>query len=101
MNDQGLMPDRLGGYRLLDRIGEGGMGVVFLARDRGHRTVALKVLRSSVAGDPTARRRLAPEGETMQRVRSPNLAPGIAAGPDRGTPTIVTRSRPGPTPAAP
>jgi serine/threonine protein kinase len=61
MNHQGLMPDRLGDYRLLDRIGEGGMGVVFLARDGGHRTVAVKVLRSGVAGDPTARRRLARE----------------------------------------
>ena len=27
------MPDRLGAYRLLDRIGEGGMGVVYLGRD--------------------------------------------------------------------
>ena len=52
MDNQDLMPERLGDYRLLDRIGEGGMGVVFLARDRRHRTVALKVLRSTVAGEP-------------------------------------------------
>jgi hypothetical protein len=97
MNDQDLMPDRLGEYRLLDRIGEGGMGVVFLARDRGHRTVALKVLRSSVAGDPTARRRLAREVETMQRVRSPNVAEVIDADLDGGTPYIVTRFVPGRT----
>jgi hypothetical protein len=97
MNDQDLMPDRLGEYRLLDRIGEGGMGVVFLARDRRHRTVALKVLRSSVAGDPTARRRLAREVETMQRVRSPNVAEVIDADLDGGTPYIVTRFVPGRT----
>ncbi len=97
MNDQDLMPDRLGEYRLLDRIGEGGMGVVFLARDRGHRTVALKVLRSTVAGDPTARRRLAREVETMQRVRSPNVAEVIDADLDGGTPYIVTRFVPGRT----
>jgi len=97
MNDQDLMPDRLGEYRLLDRIGEGGMGVVFLARDRRQRTVALKVLRSSVAGDPTARRRLAREVETMQRVRSPNVAEVIDADLDGGTPYIVTRFVPGRT----
>jgi hypothetical protein len=97
MNDQDLMPDRLGDYRLLDRIGEGGMGVVFLARDRGHRTVALKVLRSGVAGDPTARRRLAREVETMQRIRSPNVAEVIDADLDGDLPYIVTRFVPGRT----
>jgi Protein kinase domain len=97
MNDQDLMPDRLGEYRLLDRIGEGGMGVVYLARDRRHRTVALKVLRSTVAGDPTARRRLAREVETMQRVRSPNVAEVIDADLDGEMPYIVTRFVPGRT----
>src|SRR6516162_3666799 len=97
MNDRDLMPDTLGGYRLLDRIGEGGMGVVFLARDRGHRTVALKVLRSGVAGDPTARRRLAREVETMQRVRSPNVAEVIDADLTGDVPYIVTRFVPGRT----
>jgi len=96
MNDRGLMPERLGKYRLLDRIGEGGMGVVFLARDRGHRTVALKVLRSTVAGDPTARRRLAREVETMQRIHSPNVAEVIDADLDGAMPYIVTRFVPGP-----
>ncbi|HEY2307480.1 MAG TPA: serine/threonine-protein kinase, partial [Streptosporangiaceae bacterium] len=62
-----------------------------------HRTVALKVLRSSVAGDPTARRRLAREVETMQRVRSPNVAEVIDADLDGGTPYIVTRFVPGRT----
>jgi hypothetical protein len=97
MNDQDLVPDRLGAYRLLDRIGEGGMGVVYLARDLGHRTVALKVLRSSVAGDPTARRRLAREVETMQRVHSPNVAEVIDADLTGETPYIVTRFVPGRT----
>jgi len=97
MNDQDLMPDRLGDYRLLDRIGEGGMGVVFLARDQGHRTVALKVLRSGVAGDPMARRRLAREVETMRRVRSPHVAEVIDADLDGDLPYIVTRFVPGRT----
>ena len=97
MNDQDVVPERLGAYRLLDRIGEGGMGVVYLARDQGHRTVALKVLRSSVAGDPTARRRLAREVETMQRVRSPNVAEVIDADLTGDVPYIVTRFVPGRT----
>jgi Protein kinase domain len=91
------MPDRIGPYRLVERIGEGGMGVVFLAHDPGDRTVALKVLRSSIAGDPTARRRLAREVETMRRVRSPYVAEVIGADLADDMPYIVTRYVPGRT----
>jgi Protein kinase domain len=97
MTAQDGMPERLGEYRLLDRIGEGGMGVVFLARGSGHKTVALKVLRSAVAGEPTARRRLAREVETMQRVRSPHVAEVIDADLTGEMPYIVTRYVPGQT----
>jgi Protein kinase domain len=97
MTRQDLMPDRLGAYRLLKRIGEGGMGVVFLARSPGQRSVALKVLRSAVAGEPTARRRLAREVETMQRVRSPYVAEVIDADLAGDMPYIVTRYVPGRT----
>jgi hypothetical protein len=91
------MPDRLGQYRLLKRIGEGGMGVVFLARSPGQQSVALKVLRSTVATEPTARRRLAREVETMQRVRSPYVAEVIDADLQGDMPYIVTRYVPGHT----
>lgn len=97
MTEQDQMPDRLGPYRLLERIGEGGMGVVFLASDDAGRTVALKVLRSSVAGDPMARRRLAREVETMRRVRSPYVAEVIGADLAGDLPYIVTRYVPGRT----
>src|SRR5262249_14992911 len=97
MNAQDVTPDRLGDYRLLDRIGEGGVGVVFLARDRGPRTGALKGLRPGVAGGPDARRRLAREVETMRRVRSPNVAEVIDADLDGDMPYIVTRFVPGRT----
>ncbi len=92
-----VLPDKLGPYRLLDRIGEGGMGVVHLARDQENRTVALKVLRSGVAGDPTARRRLAREVETMRRVRSRFVAEVIDADVTGEVPYIVTRYVPGRT----
>ncbi len=90
-------PDRLGPYRLLDRIGEGGMGVVYLARDADQRSVAIKILRPAVAGDPNARRRLAREVETMRRVRSPYVAEVLDTDVTGETPYIVTRYVPGRT----
>src|SRR5262252_5249268 len=97
MTAEGQMPGRLGPYRLLGRIGEGGMGVVYLALDPSGQAVALKVLRASVAGEPTARRRLAREVETMQRVRSPYVAEVTDADLAGDTPYIVTRYVPGRT----
>jgi hypothetical protein len=88
---QNLMPDQLGPYRLLERIGEGGMGVVHLAHDRDGRPVAVKVLRPGVAGDPDARRRLSREFETMRRVRSPFVAEVIDADVTGDIPYVVTR----------
>jgi hypothetical protein len=88
---QEAMPDRLGPYRLLDRIGEGGMGVVHLAADCENRHVAIKVLRPQIAGDPAARRRLAREVETMRRVHSPFVAEVIDADVTGPVPYIVTR----------
>jgi predicted Ser/Thr protein kinase len=97
MTPDDQMPDRLGPYRLLDRIGEGGMGVVYLARDAEHRSVAIKVLRPSVAGDPNARRRLAREVETMRLVRSPFVAEVIDTDVTGDMPYIVTQYVPGRT----
>jgi Protein kinase domain len=94
---QDALPDRLGPYRLLDQIGEGGMGVVYRAADMENRMVAVKVLRSAVAGDATARRRLAREVETMRRVRSPFVAEVIDADVTGNVPYIVTRYVPGRT----
>src|SRR5690349_24384929 len=98
MTAEDQMPDRLGPYRLLGQIGEGGMGVVFVARDASEQTVALKVLRSVAAEEPLARRRLAREVETMQRVRSPYVAEVIDADLAGDPPYIVTRYVHGRTP---
>src|SRR5436190_7193722 len=97
MTAEDQMPDRLGPYRLLGQIGEGGMGVVFMARGASEQTVALKGLRSVAAEEPMARRRLAREVETMQRVRSPYVAEVIDADLAGATPYIVTRYVPGRT----
>ncbi len=91
------MPASLGPYRLQERLGEGGMGVVHLARDPEGRPVALKVLHPWVAGDVNARRRLIREVETMRRVRSPYVAEVLDADVTGEFPYIVTRFVPGPT----
>jgi serine/threonine kinase PknH len=91
------LPRKIGPYRVLEKIGEGGMGVVYLASDAGNRRVALKVLGPAVAGDPDARLRLAREVETMRRVRSRHVAQVLDADVNGPSPYIVTRYVPGPT----
>jgi predicted Ser/Thr protein kinase len=91
MTTQNHTGDMLGPYHLLERLGEGGMGVVYLAADADHRKVAVKALRPAVAADPNARRRLAREVETMRRVRSPYVAEVIDADVTHEPPYIVTR----------
>src|SRR6201995_4206338 len=97
MASEDRIPDKLGPYRLQERLGEGGMGAVYLARDREKRPVAVKVLHSRVAAEPTARRRLAREVEAMRRVQSPYVAEVLDADVDHKFPYIVTRYVPGQT----
>jgi predicted Ser/Thr protein kinase len=87
---------RLGPYRLVQRLGEGGMGVVHLALDAQGRAVAIKVLRPHIAHDESARGRLAREVETLSRVRSPRVAAVLDADVDGDRPYIVTEYVPGP-----
>src|SRR5262245_11425159 len=62
-------------YRLEERLGEGGMGVVFRARDlRLGRMVAFKTLRSELASDPSLRRRLATEAKAASALNHPVIA---------------------------
>ncbi|GGK71081.1 hypothetical protein Sme01_26970 [Sphaerisporangium melleum] len=89
--------ERLGPYRLLRRLGEGGMGVVHLGLDEEGRQVAVKVLHPHVAADLKARDRLTREVETMRRVRSPRVAEVLDAELTGATPYIVTRYAPGRT----
>jgi hypothetical protein len=86
----------VGGYTLLSRLGEGGMGVVHLARrgDAGPR-VALKVLRPHIVGDEEARRRLEREVGSLRRVRSQWVAEIVDADPWAEVPYVATRYVPG------
>jgi hypothetical protein len=86
----------VGGYTLLARLGEGGMGVVHLARrgPAGQR-VALKVLRPHIVGDQEARRRLEREVGSLRRIRSQWVAEIVDADPWAEIPYVATRYVPG------
>jgi serine/threonine protein kinase/sugar lactone lactonase YvrE len=70
-----LRGSRLGPYEISDRIGAGGMGEVYRARDtRLGREVAIKVLPESAAGDADQRRRLEREARAAAALNHPNIA---------------------------
>jgi predicted Ser/Thr protein kinase len=85
----------IGPYRLIQQLGEGGMGVVYLALDRSGRAVALKVLREHIAHDPDARDRLSREVRTLARVQDARVAAVLDADTEGPRPYIVTRYIPG------
>jgi hypothetical protein len=87
---------RIGPYRLIQQLGEGGMGVVHLALDPSGRAVALKLLRPHVAHDRDARTRLAREVQVLGRIRDQRVAAVIDADLDGERPYLVTRYVPGP-----
>ena len=70
----GLVPHQLNEYRLIRRLGRGGMGTVYLAQDDSdQRLVALKVIERSLTHSRSTVRRFASEARLGQRLRHPNL----------------------------
>lgn len=87
---------RIAGYRLEERIGEGGMAVVFRARDeRLHRQVALKILSPAHAADEEFRRRFIRESRSAAAVDDPHIVPVFEAGEADGVLFIAMRYVPG------
>jgi serine/threonine protein kinase len=81
---QDVQPDRIGHYEISRTLGEGGMGVVYAARDpRLARTVALKTM-SSLAKNETARRRFWREARAAASVNHPNICQIYEIGEDDG-----------------
>jgi serine/threonine-protein kinase len=87
---------RLADYHLEERIGAGGMAVVFRARDeRLQRRVALKVLAPALAGDEAFRQRFIRESRAAAAVDDPHIIPVFEAGEAEGVLFLAMRYVPG------
>ncbi|WP_121747630.1 serine/threonine-protein kinase [Streptomyces sp. E2N166] len=89
-------PRTVAGYRLAARLGAGGMGRVYLSHTQGGRPVAIKVVRSELADDPTFRRRFGREIQAARKVKGAYTAELIDADPDGTPPWLATLYVPGP-----
>ncbi|GAA2424144.1 protein kinase domain-containing protein [Streptomyces coeruleofuscus] len=95
-----LSPDdaqEIAGYRLRARLGEGGMGMVYLSHTRGGQPVALKVVRREYAQDPEFRKRFAQEVTAARRVQGPYTAPVLDSFTDGPEPWLAIGYVPGPS----
>lgn len=90
-------PVELGGYQLLGRLGQGGMGVVYIGRGPQGDVVALKVVRPEHASDSEFRRRFMREVRVAQEMTGPGLVKIVAADTDAAQPWLATEYIAGPT----
>jgi serine/threonine protein kinase len=90
-------PQSVGPYRLLGRLGAGGMGQVFLGRSAGGRLVAVKVIRPELAEEPGFRARFAREVAAARRVCGLFTAPVADADVQGQVPWLATAYVPGPS----
>jgi len=90
-------PELVGGYRLLGRLGAGGMAQVFLGASPGGRKVAVKLIRPEYADDGEFRRRFAREVAAARQVGGFHTAAVVDADPDADAPWMVTAYIPGPS----
>ncbi|MEU8508319.1 serine/threonine-protein kinase [Streptomyces brevispora] len=90
-------PQRIGGYRLLGRLGAGGMGQVYLARSDRGRTVAIKLVRAELAEQQMFRDRFRQEVMAARRLGSTWTAPVLDADTDADVPWVSTGYVAGPS----
>jgi serine/threonine protein kinase len=90
-------PTRVGNYRLIGRLGQGGMGQVFLGLSPGGRQVAVKVIHPGYASGKQFRERFAREIEAARRVGGFHTASVVDADPGADPPWMVTAFIHGPS----
>jgi len=91
-------PERLGEFRILSRLGGGGMGVVYLAEQEGlGRVVALKVIHPAQLHFGGARERFLREVQVIARLQHPGIVPVHAVGEQAGVPYFAMERVPGRT----
>ncbi|MFF7335066.1 protein kinase [Streptomyces sp. NPDC008150] len=90
-------PAVVGPYRLLGRLGSGGMGRVYLGRSSGGRTVAVKIVHPHFALDEEFRARFRREVEAARRVGGAWTAPVLDADPGAAVPWVATGYAAGPS----
>ncbi|WP_237518867.1 serine/threonine-protein kinase, partial [Streptomyces sp. SID5910] len=90
-------PTVVGPYRLLGRLGAGGMGRVYLGRSAGGRTVAVKIVHPHFALDEEFRARFRREVEAARRVGAAWTAPVLDADPEARVPWVATAYAAGPS----
>ncbi|MFI8422260.1 serine/threonine-protein kinase [Streptomyces sp. NPDC085479] len=90
-------PVAIGPFRLVGRLGVGGMGRVFLARSAGGRTVAVKVVHAELAAQDEFRRRFAREVEALERVGGTGTAPVLGSDTTAAAPWVAIGYVPGPS----
>ncbi|AJT67574.1 Puromycin resistance protein pur8 [Streptomyces lydicus] len=89
-------PTHKGPYRLIARLGAGGMGLVYLGRSEAGRTVAVKVVQAEHAQHPEFRRRFAREVAAARRVGGFWTAAVLDADTEAAVPWVATQYIPGP-----
>ncbi|MEV0119149.1 protein kinase [Streptomyces sp. NPDC050844] len=90
-------PTRLGGHRIVRRLGAGGMGQVFLGRSPGGRLVAVKTVHEHLAADPHFRERFRREATAARAITGAYTAAVLDADPDSAVPWLATAFLPGVT----
>lgn len=89
-------PARIAGYRILGRLGAGGMGVVLLGRSPGGALVAIKLIRAEYADDTAFRARFRREVAIARQVRNRWAVPVVDADTEAPAPWLATEFVPGP-----